>query len=310
MKKTEKIYIAGHRGMVGSAILRNLKEKGYDNFVLKSSDELDLRNQKATKDFFEIEKPEYVFLAAAKVGGIAANIANPVNFLYDNLMIESNVIKAAFDNKVKKLIFLGSSCIYPRLSQQPMKEEYLLNGPFEPTNEGYALAKVAGLKLCQYYKRQYNANFITVIPPNLYGPRDNFDPKTSHVIAALIRKFYMAKENNDEQVEIWGTGKARREFMYVADVADAIVFLFENDFDIDIINTGINEDISIEELGELVSKILEFKGDIIFDSTNADGMPRKLMDSSKLQKYGWFPKEDLESGIRKTYSWFRTNIGG
>jgi len=301
MNKKSKIYVAGHKGMVGSAILRNLKEKGYDNFVLKSFDELDLTDQRATKDFFEIEKPEYVFLAAAKVGGIYANDTYPAEFIYENLMIQNNVIKASHDFKVKKLMFLGSSCIYPKMCPQPIKEEYLLTGPLEVTNEAYALAKIAGLKMCQFFKREYGDNFISVMPTNLYGPNDNFDLKTSHVLSALIMKFHEAKVGNKAFVEIWGTGNPRREFLYVDDMADACVYLMENYDGPEYVNIGTGEDLTIKELAETIKEVIEYKGELKFDVSKPDGTPRKLLDVTKLNRLGWKYKISLKDGIMRTY---------
>lgn len=304
MELKSKIYIAGHTGMVGSSIIRTLKLRGYTNIIFRKSSELDLKNQTAVNNFFAQESPEYVFLAAAKVGGIGANIERPAEFLYDNLLINSNVIHAAYQYQVRKLLFLGSSCIYPRLSPQPMKEEYLLDGKLEPTNEGYALGKIIGIKLCEYYNKQYNTSFISAMPPNLYGENDNFHPKHSHVIAALIAKFHKAKVNQAIEVTIWGTGSARREFLYVDDAADACVFLMENYNSSEHINIGSGKDISILELAELVASIVGYKGTILKDTTKPDGMPRKLMDSSKISGLGWVYKFDLSSGIRKTYEYF------
>ncbi len=305
MNKKSKIYVAGHRGMVGSAILRNLKEKGYDNFVLKSFDELDLTDQKDTKDFFEIEKPEYVFLAAAKVGGIYVNDTYPAEFIYENLMVQNNVIKAAHDFKVKKLMFLGSSCIYPKLCPQPIKEEYLLTGLLEPTNEAYALAKIVGLKMCQFFKKEYGDNFISVMPTNLYGPNDNFDLKTSHVLPALIRKFHEAKVGNKPFVEIWGTGTPRREFMYVDDMADACVYLMENYDGLDHVNIGTGEDLTIKELAETIKEVIEYEGEFKFDVSKPDGTPQKLLDVTKLNRLGWKHKIGLKDGIMRTYISYR-----
>lgn len=302
MKKTSKIYVSGHRGMVGSAIMRKLESIGYENIIVRTHKELDLTNQQAVNEFFKKEKPEYVFLAAAKVGGILANNTYPANFIYDNLMIEANIIHAAYENNVKKLLFLGSSCIYPRMSLQPIKEEYLLTGPLEETNEAYAIAKIAGLKLCKFYNEQYNTNFISVMPTNLFGPNDNYDPENSHVMAALIRKFTEAKMNNGNEVVVWGTGNPRREFLYVDDLADAAVYLMEkyNAKDIgDFVNVGAGKDISIKELAELVGDIVEFKGNIIYDTSKPDGTPRKILDVSKLTALGWQSKYNLNDYIKK-----------
>jgi len=309
MNHNSKIYIAGHNGMVGSAIVRCLKKEGYNNLVYRNSSELDLKDQKAVDDFFISEEPEYVFLAAAKVGGIGANIANPAEFLYDNLMINSNVIHGAYKGKVKKLLFLGSSCIYPRLCPQPMKEEYLLEGKLEPTNEGYALGKIIGIKLCEYYNKQYDCNFISAMPPNLYGENDNFSPDHSHVIAALIRKFHEGKESSSKKVVIWGTGTAKREFLYVDDAAEACVFLMKNYDSPEHINIGSGDDISIVDLAKLIKNVVGFEGEIVKDVSKPDGMPRKLMDNSKIFDVGWKHKVELEEGIRKAYKWYLSNAG-
>lgn len=303
MEKDSLIYVAGHRGMVGSAIVRVLLSEGYSNLILRSSSELDLRNQKDVENFFSTHMPEYVFLAAARVGGIAANIANPSSFLYDNLMINSNVINAAYKFGVTKLLFLGSSCIYPRLSPQPMKEEYLLDGKLEPTNEGYALSKIIGIKLCEYYSKQYGVNFISAMPPNLYGENDDFDPEKSHVVAALIRKFHEAKLEGKNEVVLWGTGAAQREFMYVDDAAYACLLLMENYSENQFINIGVGYDISIIDLAREISAIVGFKGKINFDSTKPDGMPQKLMDNSRIAAMGWSPNYDLIKGLNATYKW-------
>jgi len=304
MDKSGKIYVAGHRGLVGSAIVRKLKEKGYNNIVVRDHKDLDLRDQYKTREFFELERPDYVFLAAAKVGGIYANATYPADFIYDNLAIEANVIKAAYDFGVKKLLFLGSSCIYPKFAPQPIKEEYLLSGYLEPTNEAYAIAKIAGLKMCQYFNQQYGTNYISVMPTNLYGPNDNFDLESSHVLPALIRKFHEAKVNNKPYVEVWGTGSPRREFLYVDDLADACVFLMEEYNGNDVINIGTGEDITIRELAELIKRIVGYNGEIKFDTSKPDGTPRKLLDVSKLRKLGWRHKVSLEEGIYRTYKWY------
>lgn len=301
MNKQDKIYIAGHRGMVGSAILRALQAQGYSNFLLRTSGELDLRNQQAVADFFTQEKPDYVFLAAAKVGGIIANNTFRGDFIYENLMIQNNVIHQAYVNQVKKLMFLGSSCIYPKLAPQPLKEEYLLTGLLEPTNEPYAIAKIAGIKMCDGYRSQYGCNFISVMPTNLYGPNDNYDLTNSHVLPAMLRKFIIAKRNGDEFVTIWGTGSPKREFLHANDLADACLFLMENHDDAGLVNIGIGEDISILDLAQLVKKTVGFEGDIITDTTKPDGTPRKLMDVSKLNGLGWKAKITLEEGIQKVY---------
>ncbi|HWI91652.1 MAG TPA: GDP-L-fucose synthase [Flavisolibacter sp.] len=301
MKKESKIYIAGHNGMVGSAIKRKLEKEGYCNFILRSSKELDLRNQLAVTSFFENEKPDYVFLAAAKVGGIVANNTYRADFLYDNLMIEANLIHQSYLNGVKKLMFLGSSCIYPKMAPQPLKEEYLLTGPLEPTNEPYAIAKITGIKMCDAYRDQYGCNFISVMPTNLYGPNDNYDLNTSHVLPALLRKIHEAKENGDDKVVVWGTGKPRREFLHVDDLADACYFLMQNYNEPGLINIGIGEDVTIAELSNLIKTIVGYCGEIIYDTTKPDGTPRKLMDVSKLNSFGWQASIQLEDGIRSVY---------
>lgn len=301
MKKTSKIYIAGHRGMVGSSILRALKAKGYSNFLLKTSAELDLRNQQAVADFFAFEKPDYVFLAAAKVGGIVANNTYRADFIYENMMIQSNVIHQAYLNGVKKLLFLGSSCIYPKLAPQPLKEEYLLTGLLEPTNEPYAIAKIAGIKMCDAYREQYGCNFISVMPTNLYGPNDNYDLNNSHVLPALLRKFITAKNNGDTAVTIWGRGSPLREFLHADDLADACLFLMQTHNDSGLVNIGVGEDISILDLAKMVKQIVGFEGEIITDTSKPDGTPRKLMDVSKLTNLGWKASISLEEGIKKVY---------
>lgn len=301
MEKKDKIYIAGHNGMVGSAIKRNLESRGYHNFITKTSTELDLRNQSAVQDFFDAERPEYVFLAAAKVGGILANNIYRAEFLYDNLMIQANVINAAYESKVQKLMFLGSSCIYPKMAAQPLKEEALLTGTLESTNEPYAIAKIAGIKLCDAYRSQYHCNFISVMPTNLYGPNDNYHPKNSHVLPALIRKFHEAKMANSPHVEIWGTGTPRREFLHADDMADACVYLMLNYNEEGFVNIGVGEDISIKELALMVKDIIGYKGELIFDTTKPDGTPRKLLDISKLTALGWKAKIQLKDGIQTVY---------
>lgn len=301
MEKNSKIFIAGHRGMVGSAIFRRLQKEGYENFVFRTSAELDLRNQQAVADFFITEKPEYVFLAAAKVGGILANNTFRAEFLYDNLEIQNNVIHQSWMNGVKKLLFLGSSCIYPKLAPQPLKEEYLLTGLLEPTNEPYAIAKIAGIKMCDAYRSQYGCNFISVMPTNLYGPNDNYDLKNSHVLPALLRKFYDAKMNHDPEVTVWGTGSPRREFLHADDMADACVYLMKNYNEAGLVNIGVGEDISIKELAEMIKEISGYTGKIIFDTSKPDGTPRKLMDVSKLSSLGWKAHIDLKNGIEKVY---------
>ena len=301
MEKESKIYIAGHRGMVGSAILRRLQKEGYHNFVLRTSKELDLRNQQAVADFFSKEKPDYVFLAAAKVGGIVANNTYRADFLYDNLAIQNNIIHQSYSNGVKKLLFLGSSCIYPRLAPQPLKEEYLLTGPLEYTNEPYAIAKIAGIKLCDAYRDQYGCNFISVMSTNLYGPNDNYDLQNSHVLPALLRKFHEAKETGLQEVTVWGSGDPRREFLHVDDLANACYFLMQTYNEPGLINIGTGEDISIKELANLIQEIMGFQGKILFDTSKPDGTPRKLMDVSKLHKLGWKASINLKEGIQKVY---------
>lgn len=287
--------------MVGSAILRKLRKEGYENLVVRSSKELDLRDQIKVGRFFEKEKPDYVFLAAARVGGIVANNTYKAEFLYDNLMIEANVIHQSYITQVKKLLFLGSSCIYPKLAPQPLKEDFLLTGPLEATNEPYAIAKIAGIKMCDAYRDQYGCNFISVMPTNLYGPNDNYDLNTSHVLPALLRKIHEAKENNDDKVVVWGTGKPRREFLHADDLADACYFLMENYSEHGLINIGIGEDISIEELAELIKNVVGFDGEIVYDASKPDGTPRKLMDVSKLTSLGWKASIPLMDGIKKVY---------
>lgn len=312
--KQKKIYLAGHNGMVGSAILRALKSNSYSNIITKSFSELDLRRQSDVEKFFEKEKPEVVIIAAAKVGGILANNIYRAEFIYDNIMIEANLIHASYLNKAEKLIFLGSSCIYPKLAPQPLKEEYLLSGYLEYTNEPYAIAKIAGIKLCENYYRQYGFNFISAMPTNLYGPNDNFDLQTSHVLPALIRKFHEAKIQNKESVTIWGTGKPLREFLYVDDLAEAILFMMENinadnlyNLGITHLNVGSGKDISISDLANLVAQIIGYKGSIEYDTTKPDGTPRKLMDVSRINSLGWKYKTELEEGIKLTYEWFIKN---
>lgn len=301
MEKNAKIYVAGHNGMVGSAICRLLKQEGYSNLVVRTSSELDLRNQAAVNSFFQTEQPEYVFLAAAKVGGILANNTYRGEFLFDNLMITTNVIHASHDFHVKKLLFLGSSCIYPKLAPQPLKEAYLLTGSLEETNEPYAIAKIAGIKLCETYRDQYGDNFIAAMPTNLYGPNDNYDLQKSHVLPALIRKFHTAKINNSPSVEIWGTGSPLREFLHVDDLANACLFLMLNYNDKQFVNVGTGNDLSIKALAELVKKIVGYEGELRFDASKPDGTPRKLMDVSYLSKHGWNYKISLEEGIKSVY---------
>ncbi|MEN5233430.1 GDP-L-fucose synthase [Sphingobacterium faecium] len=301
MNKTSKIYVAGHRGMVGSAIVRELERQGHTNLVLRTSQELDLRDTQAVRDFFNIEKPEYVFLAAAKVGGIIANNTLKADFIYENLMIQNNVIHQSYQADVKKLLFLGSSCIYPKMAPQPLKEEYLLTGLLEPTNEPYAIAKIAGIKMCDAYRDQYGANFISVMPTNLYGPHDNYDLNHSHVLPAMLRKFITAKKNHDQEVVIWGTGTPLREFLYADDLANACVYLMQHYDQPGIVNVGIGQDISILELAQLVKKIVGFEGAIVLDPSKPDGTPRKLMDVSKLHALGWKATVSLEEGIKRVY---------
>lgn len=308
MEKSSKIYVAGHKGLVGSAIVRNLKQKGYTNIIGKTHNELDLTNQEQVKKFFEEEKPEYVFLAAAKVGGINANNTTPADFIYENIQIECNVIKACHDFMVKKLLFLGSSCIYPKRCLQPIKEDYLLSGYLEPTNEGYALAKISGLKICQFFKKQYGDNFISCMPTNLYGPNDNFDLNTSHVMPALIRKFHEAKVNSKPYVEIWGTGNPLREFLHVDDMADACIFLMENYDGEKHVNIGTGKEVTIRGLACMIKDIVGFKGELKFNSNMPDGTPRKLLDVSKIERLGWKYKIELEDGIKETYEWYKGNI--
>ena len=307
MEKQSKIYIAGHRGMVGSAIDRRLRKDGFENIVTRTSKELDLRNQKAVNDFFEAEKPEYVFLAAAKVGGIVANNTYRADFIYENLMMEANIIHAAHINKVQKLLFLGSSCIYPKLAPQPLKEEYLLSDYLEPTNQPYAIAKIAGIELCDAYRAQYGSNFISAMPTNLYGPNDNYDLNKSHVLPALLRKFITAKKNNEPTVEIWGTGNPRREFLYVDDLADACLFLMQNYNEKGLVNVGWGDDVTILELAQLVKRIVGYEGELKFDSTKPDGTPRKLMDVTKLTNLGWKAATTLENGIKSVFNDIKDN---
>jgi GDP-L-fucose synthase len=301
MKPTDKIYIAGHRGMVGSALLRLLQKEGFSNFVLRTSAELDLRNQAAVQAFFEAERPDYVFLAAAKVGGILANNTYRAEFIYDNLMIETNVIHAAYQAGVQKLLFLGSSCIYPKMAPQPLQEDYLLTGPLEPTNEPYAIAKIAGIKLCDAYRDQYGCNFISVMPTNLYGPNDNYDLKTSHVLPALLRKFHEAKKANTPAVVMWGTGSPRREFLHVDDLADACLHLMQHYNEPGLVNIGTGEDIPLIDLARMIQSIVGYQGTIEHDLTKPDGTPRKLMNVQKLKATGWQPKISLTTGIQNVY---------
>lgn len=304
MEQDAKIYVAGHRGMVGSAIMRALKKAGYSNIIMRTSKELDLRRQDAVEEFFKTEKPDYVFLAAAKVGGIMANSKYPADFMYDNMVLEMNVIHSAYQNNVKKLLFLGSSCIYPRLAPQPMPESCLLTSALEQTNEAYALAKISGLKYCEYLNRQCGTDYISVMPTNLYGPNDNYHPENSHVLPALIRRFHEAKINNAETVTIWGTGKPYREFLYVDDLAEACVFLMNNYSGSETVNIGTGKEVTIKELALLVKEVVGFKGELVFDETKPDGTPRKLLDVSKLTGLGWHYTTELKDGIAKTYDDF------
>lgn len=304
MEKNAKIYVAGHHGMVGSAIVRCLEKSGYVNIIKRTSKELDLRRQDLVEKFFAEEKPDYVFLAAAKVGGIMANSKHPADFMYDNMILEMNAIHAAFENHVKKLMFLGSSCIYPRMAPQPMKENCLLTSALEQTNEAYALAKISGLKYCEYLNRQYETDYISVMPTNLYGPNDNYHPEHSHVLPAFIRRFHEAKESGAEKVVIWGSGKPLREFLYVDDLADACVYLMNTYSGNETVNLGTGKELTIADLAELVKKVIGYKGKIEYDPTKPDGTPRKLLDVSKLEKLGWHYKTELEDGIRMTYNDF------
>jgi GDP-L-fucose synthase len=308
MKQHQKIYIAGHNGMVGSALVRKLQKEGFHNIVTRSSKQLDLRIQVEVEEFFRTEKPEYVFLAAAKVGGILANNTYRAEFLYDNLMMEANVIHASWRNKVEKLMFLGSSCIYPKMAEQPLKEDYLLSGFLEPTNEPYAIAKIAGIKLCDAYRAQYGCNFISVMPTNLYGPNDNYHPQNSHVLPAMIRKFHEAKLQESDFVEIWGSGTPLREFLHVDDLAEACFYLMLNYNESGLVNIGVGDDISILDLAKLVQKTVGFKGEIKLDASKPDGTPRKLMDVSKLHRLGWKHKIDLENGIKSVYKEVKSKL--
>ncbi len=301
MELNSKIFVAGHSGMVGSAVVRRLKELGYNNLILKSRKELDLTNQFQVSQFFHFEKPDYVFLCAAKVGGIKANSDFKADFIYQNLMIQSNIINSSNNSGVKKLLFLGSSCIYPKLSEQPIKEEYLLSGHLEPTNDSYAIAKISGIKMCQSYNQQYGRNYICLMPTNLYGPNDNYDLNNSHVLPAMIRKFHEAKLENKDKVEIWGTGTPMREFLYVDDLADACIFLMNNYNSSEIINVGTGLDITIKDLALTIKEVIDYKGDIYFNTEMPDGTPRKLLDVSKLSNLGWKYKTSLREGIEKTY---------
>ena len=304
MQKQDKIYIAGHRGMVGSAIMRHLQTDGFNNIITRNSSDLDLRNQESVARFFAEEQPDYVFLAAAKVGGIVANNTYRAEFIYDNLMIESNIIHFAYKSGVKKLMFLGSSCIYPKLAPQPMTEDYLLTGPLEQTNEPYAIAKIAGIKMCDAYRDQYGCNFISVMPTNLYGPNDNYDLKNSHVLPALLRKFHEAKESDSAEVVVWGSGTPKREFLYADDLADACVFLMNTYNEPGLVNVGVGEDVSIKELAQMVKNITGYEGKIVFDSSKPDGTPRKLMNVDKLHRLGWQHRISLKKGIEMVYADF------
>jgi GDP-L-fucose synthase len=308
MDTQSKIYVAGYNGLVGGAVVRALKSQGYENLALRSSKDLDLRQQSAVEQFFAQEQPDYVILAAAKVGGIQANNTYRAEFLYDNLMIEANIIHSAYRQGVKKLLFLGSSCIYPKLCPQPMREDYLLTGFLEPTNEPYAIAKIAGLKLCENYSRQYGVNFISAMPTNLYGINDNFDLANSHVLPALLRKFHEAKITQAPTVSVWGTGEPLREFLYVDDLADALIFLMQNYDGVEFVNVGTGEEVSIKELALSIKSVVGYDGEIVFDASKPDGTPRKLLDVSRLQSLGWQAKTDLKAGIEKTYAWYLDNV--
>jgi GDP-L-fucose synthase len=308
MNKQDKIYVAGHRGMVGSAIVRKLQKEGFTNILTRTSKEVDLRNQQAVADFFASEKPDYVYLAAAKVGGIVANNTYRADFIYENIMIQSNIIHQSYVNKVTKLMFLGSSCIYPKLAPQPLKEEYLLTGLLEQTNEPYAIAKIAGIKMCDAYRAQYGCNFISVMPTNLYGPNDNYDLNNSHVLPALIRKFHTAKVKNDTSVEIWGTGSPLREFLHADDLASACFYLMQNYNEAGLVNIGVGEDITIKDLALLVKKIVGFQGELKFDTSKPDGTPRKLMDVGKLHSFGWKHTINLEEGIAAVYTEVKSKL--
>ena len=309
MQRSDKIYVAGHRGLVGSAIVRRLRAEGYDNLVFRTSKELDLIEQQAVRDFFAEEKPDQVILAAARVGGILANDTYPADFIYDNLMMEANVIHAAHKSGVKKLLALGSTCIYPKMAPQPLNEDALLTGPLEPTNEWYAVAKIAGIKMCQAYRRQYGSHFIAAMPTNLYGPGDNFDLEKSHVLPAMIRKFHEAKLSGAGQVTLWGTGSPLREFLHVDDLADACLFLMAHYDEAGIINIGVGEDIKIAELAEIVRDVVGFEGEIVYDTTKPDGTPRKLVDTTRINAMGWRAQTGLRDGIQQTYEWFLENVG-
>ncbi len=317
MNLNDKIYIAGHRGLVGSAVLRNLESKGFNNLLVKNHEDLDLTNQKKVKDFFDKERPDYVILAAAKVGGIYANNTYPADFIYQNTMIETNIIHSAFENKVKRLLFLGSTCIYPKEIEQPMREDALLSNKLEPTNEPYALSKILGIKLCESYNRQHGTDFRSVMPTNLYGINDNFDPENSHVIPGLMQRFHCAKINNDKEVMVWGTGNAMREFLFVDDMAEASLFVLSIDKEIykantspmiSHINVGSGEDISIKELAEMMKKVVNYEGEVVFDDSKPDGSARKLIDVSRLSNMGWKHSTSLTEGLKKTYDWYKNNL--
>lgn len=307
MNKDSKIYVAGHRGLAGSAITRALEKDGYTNIIKKTRTELDLTSETAVKNFFENEKPEYVFLAAAKVGGIGDNNSHPADFIVENLKIQTNVIENAYKNGVKKLLFLGSSCIYPKMAPQPIKEEYLLTGAFEPTSVAYGVAKVAGVVMCQSYNKQYGTNFISVMPTNLYGPNDNFDPETSHAFAALISKFHDAKESGTSDVTVWGTGAPKREFLHSDDLASACIFLMNNYSESEIINIGTGEDISIIDLVEIIKRVVGYEGNVVWDSTKPDGTPRKVMDVSRINTLGWKHSIGVNKGVEMAYEWYKNN---
>ncbi|GJQ60284.1 MAG: GDP-L-fucose synthase [Candidatus Scalindua sp. AMX11] len=304
MNKSSKIYVAGHKGLVGSAIMRKLQLEGYTNLIIRSKNDLDLTRQSDVEGFFAKERPEYVFLAAAKVGGIVANNTYPAEFIYSNLIIQTNIIHASYKYNIKKLLFLGSSCIYPKFAPQPMKEEYLLTGALEATNEPYAVAKIAGLKMCQSYNRQYGSNFISVMPTNLYGPNDNFDLNNSHVLPALIRKFYEAKLETQQSVTLWGTGSPCREFLFADDLANACLFLMLSYDENEIVNIGTGKDITIEEVAGIIKDVIGYKGEVLWDDTKPDGTPRKLLDVTKINELGWQARTSLEEGIKKTYTWY------
>jgi len=308
MEKYSKIFVAGHKGMVGSAILRELEHQGYTNVVTKTRKELDLLNQQAVRDFFEKEKPQFVFLAAAKVGGIEANRTQLGAFTYENLQIQNNIIHSSYLIGVKRLLLLGSSCIYPKFAPQPIKEEHLLTGPLEPTNYGYAIAKIAGLKMCEAYSTQYGCDFISLMPTNLYGINDNFDLKNSHVLPALLRKFHEAKERGDKEVEVWGSGNPRREFLYVDDLAKACIFIMNKNEKMNLLNVGVGSDITIRELAELIKKTVGFEGELKFDTSRPDGPPQKLLDVSKINALGWKAEISMEEGLKKVYKWYLENL--